>query len=352
MNKLPLDLTYHKTGLIYSAYFLKGGLSLKPNRPNYEEKNLFEVIDTIARQHLSNVIRAELFMNFPPHNNEILMPHKKALSTEVANWVKNQVRNFVGLQKKEYLPQYIIDKGFAKGWEKQVFRRLDYFAERRITTRVIMNCGSVLRGWGSHWLNGDNNKGWHGRPTYLDSYGWTHWVHLKNPNYGNEDERARYKATMDYLLWMYRELLPRLRQYHPYVILDNNEIGAGATWHDTMAELVHQYGFKRKYMITSVRGQEWFLEKPSICKNWIPECHGINTLRAYEEAKKWIPGVPFVPCSDGYGERWETPEIPQLIRQSINNGNMGFQGNSEGVWSDMDYSGGVVVRNAFKGAMK
>ena len=49
------------------------------------------------------------------------------------------------------------------------------------------------------------------------------------PNYGNEDERARYEATRDYLLYMYEWIFKRLEKYKPYIIIDNNEMEAYAT---------------------------------------------------------------------------------------------------------------------------
>ena len=335
--QLPEEWTYKALKRVYSAYFLKGALCLQPTRINYEEEYYFEVIDTIAKYHLSNDARAFFWLNESEKANreELLVPHP--LETRIINNKKITKYNL-----------HIIDPA----WENQVFNHLDFNATRRITTDVIVNDGHSIRNWASHWLNGDNNWGWHDRPTYLDKYGWTHWVHLNDPNYGNEDERARYEATRDYLLFYYQKYLPRLAGYIPYVRLSNNEMEAGDTWHGVMGRIANQYGFTRPYMVSSVLAADWYLDKPNIRTFWIPEIHGVNTIERYYQALGLLPeGFPCTVCADGGGESWITDEIPDVIRQATNDGN-DFIGNSEGVWKHMDYLGGYIVRNAFKGALK
>lgn len=320
-TKLSENLTYHKTGKIYSAFFLKGGLCLKPDLENYTEEDFKTVIDYIAKHDLSNVIRVFFWMNFGWEANakEIVMPHPI-------------VNGRYDLHTINPL------------WEAQVFRRLDYMVERRLTVRLIINDGCGIRGWHSHWLDGDNNWGWRDKngelkPTYRDKYGWTHWVHLQDPNYGNPDERARYAATRDYLLFMYDWIFKRLEKYKPYIIIDNNEVESYATWHSMMADICNDYGYTRKYMITSTMADD-YMSKGGIYDRWIPEFHGINSVTKYEDCKQWIPdGWNLCPSADGGGEKWidmGIPEIIRLLRKSLADGNVGFQGNSEGVWSNMN----------------
>ena len=315
--KLSENLTYHKLGKIYSAFFLKGGLCLKPNLENYTEEDFKTVIDYIAENDLSNVVRVFFWMNFgwEANANEIVMPHP-------------MVNGRYDLHTINPL------------WRDQIFRRLDYIVERRLTVRLIINDGCSNRGWHSHWLDGDNNHGWNGKPTYQDKYGWTHWVHLQDPNYGNPDERARYAATRDYLLFMYEWIFTRLEKYKPYIIIDNNEVESYATWHGMMANLCRDYGFTRKYMITSPMAVDYIKEKPVLYQRWVPELHGVNSVAKYEASKTWIPeGVNWCPSADGGGEKWINmgkTEAVRLLGKSLADGNLGYQGNSEGVWSNMN----------------
>ncbi|MCK5615321.1 hypothetical protein KAR91_76360, partial [Candidatus Pacearchaeota archaeon] len=315
-TKLSEELEYHRIEKICSPFFLKGALCLRPDLENYTEEDFKAVIDYIAEHDLANVIRVLLIMNFGWELNaaEILMPHP------------------------------IIDGLYDLHtinpvWEAQVFRRLDYMVERRITVRLIINDGSGLRAWHSHYLDGDNNRGWDGRPTYRDRYGWTHWVHLSDPTYGTPDERARYKATRDYLLTFYNWLFPKLEKYKPYIIVENNEIEAYATWHNMFADLCNEYGYTRKYMITSTMAND-YMSKPGIYDRWIPEFHGINSVAKYEDIRQWVPaGWSLIPSADGFGEKWidmGKDEAARVLRKSLADGNLGFQGNSEGVWDNMN----------------
>jgi len=68
--------------------------------------------------------------------------------------------------------------------------------------------------------------------------------------------------------------------------------------------------------------------------------------------------VPYNPCADGFWERWidvGAKEIAALLEQSLKDGNLGFQGNSEGVWSNMNpliYEVAEAMKGVFVKEMK
>ena len=91
-------------------------------------------------------------------------------------------------------------------------------------------------------------------------------------------------------------------------------------------------------MITSVMASDYIKEKPVLYNRWIPELHGIFSLEQYEASKIWIPeGVNWLSSFDGGGENWikvGIAEIVRMLRKSLEDGNPGLQGNSEGVWAN------------------
>ena len=237
--RLDPDLDYRKTGIIYSSWFFMGGLTLRtdyPNHPilgNYLDEYFEPVIDYIAEHDISNVVRVEGVASFgsPPRYPDPyryhLVPHP--------------------MKSNGLFDLHEINKE----WKDQQIRRLEYIAERGITTRYIFNCQSSINGWFIHWLNGNLNDGWNGAKTYEDRYGWCHCWHyagkdptaIKEYNEGRmSEERAwelihEYEATKDYLI-MLREYVANeiLKPFKSHIMEDNNEIEAGSNWHGQEAD--------------------------------------------------------------------------------------------------------------------
>lgn len=331
---LSPDLHYRKLRRIFSAFFLKGGLTLRTDLPNhkvlkhYTDQGFRDVIDRIAKDGLSNVIRVIGTANYAKEKgvDQHLAPHP--------------------VDSNGVFDLHTINKT----WEDQARWRLEYMVERGLTVRYIFNDQSSVNGWFKHWLNQGNNHGWAG-PTYDDRYGWFKWVHAET--YTTEectDERREwYRTTGEYIKWMRNYIVDNLLEpLGPYVIWDNNEVDAGSTWHNQEADFLSAVRLGKGRRITSVRGTEWFHTKDSIPARWMIECHGINSVQTYRDKlfflRDYYAGhapvtAPFLPSADGFGEKWINmgkDEVTKVLRKSLADGNLGFQGNSEMVWDNPD----------------
>lgn len=312
-------MRYENNKIFSSPFFFKGALGLRSDLQGWDEKSFFKVLDYVAENDIANTARVMVFMHEDGYDNiDVVTPHP----------IDSHGMYDLHTIKPE--------------WEAQVFRRLDYMEERGIRPRYILSDGHAWRQWHSHWLNGDNNYGWNRQKTYLDRYGPTNWVHvLRDPDYGTDDQRARYLATRDYILYMNSWFLDKLRErgYSQPPIIDNNEVESYDFYHHDMAEFFRAQGVDRDYMVTSVMAVD-YLKKNSIWKNWIPEIHSIHSLEEYEEAKQWIhEDSDWMPSADGGGEDWiliGVDEAVSIFEKSVEDGNRGYPGNSEGKWSDMN----------------
>lgn len=324
--KLDPNISYQKTGRLVSAFFNKGGLFLKNTLPHYSDQSYGDYIDTIARDNLANNIRTFLYWHEHP---EVNMPHVKTNG-------KYELHEINPI------------------WWNQVKWRVEYAIERGLTIRLILNDQSALRYHDKHWIHPNNNWGWNGKPLYYDRYGWTHWHHYADrPDRCTAEEAERYAATRDYLLnGLYAKIIPPLEQYKPYVMWENNEIDMGANGHNAHANILNDYGIPRSRRITSPRGEEWLATKPTIARKWIPEMHGINTVQLYDDAKEYEPTKPWLPSGDGFGEKWNdvgNAEICNVLLRSLRDGNLGYTGNTEGKWDDINWSTAQAMMKTFRG---
>ena len=334
---LDKDLHWHRLRKIFSTFFFKGGLTLRTDLPNhkvlkhYTDKAFRDVVDYIAKHNFSNVIRVIGMANYAAGKDGVdqhLAPHP--------------------IDSNGIFDLHTINKT----WEDQARWRLEYMVERGLTVRYIFNDQSSVNGWFKHWLNQDNNHGWNGKPTYDDRYGWFKWVHTDTytAEECTDERREWYRATGEYIKFMRQYVMDMLMPYKQHIIWDNNEVDAGSTWHNQEAAFLSAVRLGKRRRITSVRGVEWFHTKNSIPARWMIECHGVNSVRSYKEKRELLKApwdghapvdAPFLPSADGFGEKWwprllAKKRIARLLKKSLKDGNLGFQGNSEGVWDDMN----------------
>ena len=328
--KLEERFTYPVLKVPYGAWFLKAGGFLK-EIDGYTTEDFQTVIDEIAERNMANVVR---MMPYYWSNND---------------WVND---NEIDMVHPKVNGLYDLHQVNPVWWNKLKIR-VAYCAERRITVALTLNNQSMIRNWDWGWLHQSNNSGWNGEETYIDSYGWTKWVHVeRDPDYGTADERRWYLTTRDYLLWLYDFIFTGLEPYKEWIIVDNNEIDGGAFWHSDFAAICDQYGYGREKRITSVRAVDWIVTKSSIYKDWPVQIHSVFTMDDYESFKAYLGGIVFCPSGDGGGESWwhaaGVAGVAAIVRQSLFDGNQGFVGNTEGKWSDpstMAYPVGEAMRN-------
>lgn len=323
-------LSFQTTGKFFSPLFCKGGLFLKNTLEHYTDADFRKMIDEVAANNYANIVPMFIWYNAGASlNDQVNMPHL-----------------LLGGKHNLHTINMI--------WWNQVKERIKYCYDRNITVSIIINDQGTIRRWDDGWLHCENNSGWNGQETYFDHYGWTKWVHLSDPNYGNEDERARLAATRDYLFFMYDFMLSALAPYKEFLLIENNEIDAGSYWHDAMADILDAHGYGKDRRITSIRRDalDWFLTKPNIRNRWMIEIHSIFTLEDYAAQKSFMGDIPFIPSGDGGGEAWwihAGPEgIATMLLQSLQDGNLGYIGNTEGTdWGNMDYTVARAMRDAF-----
>jgi len=333
--QFDMQYSYQQTGDFFSPLFCKGGLFLKNTLEHYADADFKKMIDEVAANNYANIVPMFVWYNAGASlNDQVNMPHL-----------------LLGGKYNLHTINML--------WWNQVKERVKYCYDRNITISLIINDQGSIRRWDDLWLHQSNNSGWdedgdgNKTPTYYDKYGWTKWVHLSDPDYGTPDERLWYGATRDYLLFMYDFILTELVPYKEFLLIENNEIDAGAFWHDEMADILDSYGYGKDRRITSIRKDalDWILDKPSIRNRWMIEIHSIFTIDDYLEKKAYLGEIKFIPSGDGGGESWWIPSGPQgvadMLLQSLVDGNLGFIGNTEGQWDIMDWTVAIAMRNMF-----
>ena len=343
---LDPDLHYHRLRKIFSVFFLKGGLTLKPDVPGYSDQGFRNVIDRIAGGNFSNVARVIGMSNYneTKWGDEHFAPHP--------------------VDENGIFDLHTINPA----WENQAKLRLEYMVERGLTVRYIFNDQSSVNGWHKHWLNKDNNHGWNGKPTYDDHHGWMKWVHAETytPEECTEERREWYRATGEYIKFMRSYVVENiLRPYKPYIIWDNNEVDGASDWHGQEADFLNGVPMGKWQRITSVRGFEWFHTANTIPKRWMIETHGIFSAEEFENYLDFLRS-PYnevggyvhepvnadsialaVPSTDGLGEGWIN-KVSKKEMIKIYRINKCFQGNSEGRWDSMNpgiYEYGAALRD-------
>jgi len=345
--KFDKDLSWKSTHKFYSGVFNKGALFLRDdavfNQPHYHERDFKQYINEAASENWFNVMRAFGWYNAgAAKNHEINMPHPL-------------VNGLFDLHT------------ISMRWWEQVERRIEYVAERGGLVSFNIDDQGTTRRWNDLWLHESNNHGWNGRKTYFDPYGWFKWVHyadgqpedIKDFREGRIGEAEawsiiwKYTATRDYLLYMYDWMLERLAPYKASLLMENNEVDAGVTWHDKKAAILDKWNYGRDQRMTSVRrgAEEWYHTKPGIVKRWHPQIHSVFTMEDYKEWNMIMGGIPFVSCGDGGGEDWwkaAGPEgVADILEQNIRDGNYGHIGNTEGKWDIMDWTVSKAMRDRF-----
>ena len=341
---LDSDLHYHRLRKIFSVFFLKGGLTLKPDVPGYSDQGFRNVVDCIAGGNFSNVARVIGMANYNKTSwgDEHFAPHP--------------------VDKNGIFDLHTINKA----WEDQAKWRIEYMVERGLTVRYIFNDQSSVNGWHKHWLNQENNRGWDG-PTYDDHHGWFKWVHAETytPEKCTEERREWYRATGKYIKYMRDYIVKNiLMPYKQYIIWDNNEVDAGGTWHGQEADFLNNVPMGKWQRITSVRGVEWFHTRSSIPARWMIEAHGIRNAEEFENYLDFLRSpyienlyahepvnhasiASTVPSTDGLGESWIN-KVTKKEMVKIYRINQCFQGNSEGRWDSMNpkiYEYGEALRD-------
>lgn len=316
-QKYHVNQLWKKYGYpIYISPFFAKCIGINRTEYKWEQKKAF--IDFVVSNVEANAIRMFLAIPYP---KECHIPHPK--------------RN----------GKYVLEE-INELWRAELYRVIKYCVDRRLHVRLIIadSSGTTVsqKRWNAHWLNPDNNHGFHGKPTYWDQYGLLKWI-----NYAVYDgdctpeERERYRTNRDYFLWFFDQIIPPLHaEFKDFISLEMNEVDTADTGHGYLGRLFQEkYKFPRWRLITSPRGVDWINEKPNINRYWIPSVHAIYNVESYQQAVDYVTCKIF-PSGDGRGNDWfngDYEELRRLIRYVLNDGAYGFCGNN---WlpDDCDFS--------------
>ena len=287
---------------------------------DYIEKNL---IDRVASKVHANAKRAFIFGGWEPETFKMIS----------SPWKKDGDSFKLGSKNQKH-----VDR---------LKRRTSWDVKRNITPMIslIDNCSMHIGRpgwWNKHAWNGYNNV--NGTSTWQPSvYHFYEAEHMDKPGM-----RETAKWVEDYIRWIVREMEMEFSGQLIWEI--TNEGRAGYGYNKMVRGWMKEEGVKENWRVmTSLDKTYWDSYGKQMNSFLNYSIHGVQTLEAYEDRKKYFKsGVRFLPSEDGEQPlNGSNAKYKALVKRILEDGNLGFELNSRPFYYGRDYKKWIEDTNTW-----